>query len=155
MTHEQKIDILWDDNPVDISEEANFIWSIANKLRGTYMPDKYGDVIIPMTIIRRFECALAKTKADVVAKYKENPNYPAKGMYKISGYRFYNVSEFTLQELCNDADHIAENFKAYMQSFSNHIKDILNNLDMESHIKKMDEGGCLFNTVKAFSEAVC
>ena len=115
MTHEQKIDILWDDNPVDISEEANFIWSIANKLRGTYMPDKYGDVIIPMTIIRRFECALAKTKADVVAKYKENPNYPAKGMYKISGYRFHNVSEFTLPELCNDADHIAENFKAYMQ----------------------------------------
>lgn len=36
MAHEQKIDILWDDNPVDISEEANFIWSIANKLRGTY-----------------------------------------------------------------------------------------------------------------------
>lgn len=152
MTHEQKIDILWDDNPVDISEEANFIWSIANKLRGTYMPDKYGDVIIPMTIIRRFECALAKTKADVVAKYKENPNYPAKGMYKISGYRFYNVSEFTLEELCNDADHIAENFKAYIQGFSDHIKDILNNLDMEAHIKKMDEGGCLFNTVKAFSE---
>lgn len=152
MTHEQKIDILWDDNPVDISEEANFIWSIANKLRGTYMPDKYGDVIIPMTIIRRFECALAKTKADVVAKYKENPNYPAKGMYKISGYRFYNVSEFTLEELCNDADHIAENFKAYIQGFSDQIKDILNNLDMEAHIKKMDEGGCLFNTVKAFSE---
>lgn len=35
MTHEQKIDILWDDNLVDISEEANFIWSITNKLRGT------------------------------------------------------------------------------------------------------------------------
>ena len=44
---------LWDDNPVDITAEANFIWSIANKLRGSYMPDKYGDVIIPMTIIRR------------------------------------------------------------------------------------------------------
>lgn len=69
MTDIKKIDVLWDDNPVDISAEANFIWSIANKLRGTYMPDKYGDVIIPMTIIRRFECALAKTKADVVAKY--------------------------------------------------------------------------------------
>lgn len=40
MAHDQKIDVLWDDNPVDISEEANFIWSIANKLRGTYMPDK-------------------------------------------------------------------------------------------------------------------
>ena len=72
MTDIKKIDVLWDDNPVDISAEANFIWSIANKLRGTYMPDKYGDVIIPMTIIRRFECALAKTKAAVVAKYNEN-----------------------------------------------------------------------------------
>ena len=118
MTDIKKIDVLWDDNPVDISAEANFIWSIANKLRGTYMPDKYGDVIIPMTIIRRFECVLAKTRADVVAKYKENPNYPAKAMYRLSGYQFYNVSEFTLQELCNDADHIAENFKAYIQGFS-------------------------------------
>ena len=60
MTDIKKIDVLWDDNPVDISAEANFIWSIANKLRGTYMPDKYGDVIIPMTIIRRFECALGQ-----------------------------------------------------------------------------------------------
>lgn len=152
MLDNRKVDILWDDNPVDISAEANFIWSIANKLRGTYMPDKYGDVIIPMTIIRRFECALAKTKDAVVAKYKESPNYPAKAMYRISGYSFYNTSEFTLQELCNDADHIAENFKAYIQGFSTNIQDILNNLDIDTHIRKMDEGGCLFNTVKAFSE---
>lgn len=152
MTDVKKIDVLWDDNPVDITAEANFIWSIANKLRGTYMPDKYGDVIIPMTIIRRFECALAKTKADVVAKFKENPHYPVKAMYKLSGYQFYNVSEFTLQELCNDADHIADNFKAYIQGFSDNIKDILNNLDIETHIDKMSKDGCLFNTVKAFSE---
>ena len=146
------IDILWDDNPVDITSEANFIWSIANKLRGVYMPDKYGDVIIPMTIIRRFECALAKTKDAVVAKYKANPNYPAKAMYKLSGYSFYNTSEFTLQELCNDADHIAENFKAYLQGFSANIQDILNNLEIDAHIKKMNSEGCLFNVVKAFSE---
>ena len=58
----ETINLLWDDTPIDITAEANFIWSIANKLRGSYMPDKYGDVIIPMTIIRRFECALEKTK---------------------------------------------------------------------------------------------
>ena len=52
------IDMLWDESPVDVTAEANFIWSIANKLRGSYMPDKYGDVIIPMVIIRRFECTL-------------------------------------------------------------------------------------------------
>lgn len=61
MTNKRQIDALWDDNLVDVTSEANFIWSIANKLRGTYMPDKYGDVIIPMTI-RRFECALASYK---------------------------------------------------------------------------------------------
>lgn len=99
-----------------------------------------------------FECALAKTKADVVAKFKENPHYLVKAMYKLSGYQFYNVSEFSLQELCNDADHIADNFKAYIQGFSDNIKDILNNLDIETHIDKMSKGGCLFNTVKAFSE---
>lgn len=152
MAHDQKIDVLWDDNPVDISEEANFIWSIANKLRGTYMPDKYGDVIIPMTIIRRFECALEKTKAEVIAKYKEKPNYSPKAMYKISGYQFYNVSEYSLEELCNDADHMAANFKAYIEGFSDNVKEILHSLDIKDQIEKMDKGGCLLNTVKAFSE---
>ena len=52
------LNAIWDEAPVDITAEANFIWSIANKLRGSYMPDKYGDVIIPMVIIRRFEDAL-------------------------------------------------------------------------------------------------
>ena len=105
-----KFDTLWDDNPVDITAEANFIWSNANKLRGSYMPDKYGDVIIPMTIIRRFECALEATKAKVVETYQKNPAYPAKAMYKISGYQFYNTSEFDLRELCNDQDHIVANY---------------------------------------------
>lgn len=79
-------DLFWDDNPVDITNEANFIWSIANKLRGSFMPDHYGDVIIPMTILRRFECALEKTKDAVVEQYQKNPQYPAKAMYKISKY---------------------------------------------------------------------
>ncbi len=56
------LDAMTDDVSIDITQEANFIWSIANKLRGVYMPDKYGDVIIPMTVIRRFECVLEKTK---------------------------------------------------------------------------------------------
>ena len=55
-------DALWDESPIDVTPEVNFIWSIANKLRGSYMPDKYGDVIIPMTILRRLECALEPHK---------------------------------------------------------------------------------------------
>ena len=147
-----KIDVMWDDNPIDVTREVNFIWSIANKLRGPYKSDKYKDVIIPMTIIRRFECALEETKANVVAKFKENPNYPAKAMYKISGYQFYNTSEFTLKELINDPDHLAENFKDYINGFSSNIQDIFKNLDFDNEINKMDEHDRLLNIIIAFSE---
>lgn len=151
----QNIDVLWDDNPIDITSEANFIWSIANKLRGVYMPDKYGDVIIPMTIIRRLECALEPTKKAVVAQFEKNPAYPEKAMYRLSGFQFYNTSNFTLKELCNDADHIEENFKAYIAGFSSNVQSLLNDedtLNIGSHIKTMSKGGCLYTVVKAFSE---
>lgn len=144
--------MIWDETPVDITAEANFIWSIANKLRGSYMPDKYGDVIIPMVIIRRFECTLTDTKQAVVDKFKENPLYPYKAMCRIAGYQFYNTSEFDLKELCNDADHIASNFNAYIAGFSDNVQNILNELEMKKHIEKMDKDGCLYSVVKAFSE---
>ena len=151
----KNIDVLWDDNPVDITQEANFIWSIANKLRGVYMPDKYGDVVIPMTIVRRLECALEDTKDAVVKQFQQNPNYPYKAMCRISGYQFYNTSEFSLKELCNDPDHIEANFKAYIESFSPNVHSLLNDedtLNLGSHIKTMNKGGCLYTVVKAFSE---
>lgn len=125
MADKQIIDAMWDDSPVDVSTEVNFIWSIANKLRGPYRSDKYKDVIIPMTIIRRFECALAPTKQKVVDQFKANPNFPAKAMYRISGFQFYNTSEFDLAELVNDADLIAANFKSYLQGFSTNVLEIL------------------------------
>ena len=148
-----KIDVLWDDNPVDITSEANFIWSIANKLRGSYMPDKYGDVIIPMTIIRRFECALEPTKDEVLKYYKaNNGNVAYKKMRQLAGYQFYNTSEFSLKELCNDADHISANFTEYLNGYSANVQEIFRELNMDDHIKKMDKDGCLYSVVKAFSE---
>lgn len=146
------IDTLWDDNPVDVSTEVNFIWSIANKLRGTYQSDKYKDVIIPMVIIRRFECALADTKKDVVDTFKKNSNYPAKAMYRISKRQFYNTSEFTLAELVNDSDHIAANFRNYISGFSANVQDIIKSLDFDKQIEKMDKNNRLLSVVKAFSE---
>lgn len=144
--------MLWEETPVDVTAEANFIWSIANKLRGVYMPDKYGDVILPMTVIRRFECTLKDTKDAVVEQFKKNPTYPYKAMCSVSGYQFYNTSEFTLKELCNDPDHIAENFKSYISGFSQNVQDILAELEMNSHIDKMLKGGCLYPVVLAFSD---
>ena len=148
----EKIAAMWDESPVDVTGEVNFIWSIANKLRGPYHADKYKDVIIPMTIIRRFECALAATKDAVVATFKGDPNFPPKAMYRVSGYSFYNTSEFTLAELCNDQDHLADNFKNYIEGFSANVQDILGSLSFGNQIKKMDENNRLYSVVKAFSE---
>ena len=144
--------VFWDDSPVDVTQEANFIWSIANKLRGVYMPDKYGDVINPMTIIRRFECALEDTKLAVVEQFEKTPTYPKQAMYKLSGYQFYNTSRYSLRELCNDSENIASNLKQYIAGFSANVQDILNELEMPAQIEKMDKGGCLYSVVKAFSE---
>ena len=152
MADKKVIDAMWDDSPIDVSSEVNFILSIANKLRGTYQSDKYKDVILPMVIIRRFECALAPTKAKVLEQFKANPKYPAKAMYRISGYKFYNTSDYDLAELVNDSDHLAANFKSYIQGFSANIQDIIKSLDFDKQIDKMDKNTRLLSVVKAFSE---
>ena len=152
MPDKRIIDAMWDDSPVDVSTEVSFIWSIANKLRGTYQSDKYKDVIIPMTIIRRFECALAPTKRKVTDQFAANPKYPAKAMYRISGYQFYNTSEYDLAELINDSEHLAANFKLYIQSFSTNVQNIIRSLDFDKQIDKMDKNNRLLSVVKAFSE---
>lgn len=154
MTNSQNrhIDPMWDDKPLDVSQEVNFIWSIANKLRGPYQSDKYKDVIIPMTILRRFECALAPTKNKVVEQYKKNPNYPEKAMQRLSGYQFYNTSRFDLAELCNDSEHLAANLTAYIEGFSSNVQGIIRNLEFDRQIEKMDKHNRLYSVVKAFSE---
>lgn len=152
MTDNKILDTMWDENPIDVTQDANFIWSIANKLRGTYMPDKYGDVVIPMTILRRLECALESTKGKVIKAYKQNPSFPAKALYRISGFQFYNTSEYSLKELCNDPNHIADNFKNYINGFSTNVQDIFTELEINKHIDKMDKDGCLYTVVEAFSD---
>ena len=148
----QIIDPMWDDKPIDVSAEVNFIWAIANRLRGPYKSENYKDVIIPMTILRRFECALAPTKAKVVEQFQKNPNYPEKAMQHLSGYQFYNTSRFDLAELCNDSAHIAANLQAYIDSFSSNVSGIFNGLEFSNEIAKMDKSNRLYTVVKAFSE---
>lgn len=143
--------VIWDDTPIDVTEEVNLIWSIANKLRGPYQSDKYKNVIIPMTIIRRFECALEKTKSKVLDMVKANPNIPDKVLYKASGYSFYNKSRLSLSKLLDDSANIAENFSAYLQGFSQNVKDIIANLEFEKEIIKMDKHNRLYGVVDAFS----
>ncbi len=148
--------IVIDDSPVDVSTEVNFIWSIANKLRGTYQSDKYKDVIIPMTIIRRFECALSKTKDAVIKQVEDDEksgNQTPDLIYqKTAGYQFYNKSKYTLAELLNDSEKIKTNFESYIDGFSTNAQDIITNLEFKKQIEKMADNNRLFSVVQAFSE---
>lgn len=145
---------VWDDNPVDVSTEVNFIWSIANKLRGTYRSEKYKDVIIPMVILRRLECALIPTKAKVLDKIKDSPSLPEKILFNLTGYSFYNKSPYDLTKLLDDSDNIADNLRAYINGFSSNIQDIIKSLSFDDQIKKMNDDDCLFPVVQAFSELI-
>ena len=145
-------EVMLDDTSIDVSKEVALVWSIANSLRGAYTSDKYKDVIIPMVIIRRFECALADTKDTVVARYKANPTQPAAILETVSGYPFYNTSDYTLARLLNDSDSIADNFKSYIDGFSANVQSIISNLDFKKQIDKMDKNNRLYGVVKKFSE---
>ncbi|GHU99380.1 hypothetical protein FACS189483_08570 [Spirochaetia bacterium] len=148
----KRIEVMYDDTSINVSTEIAHIWSIANTLRGPYKSDKYKDVIIPMIIIRRLECALADTKTAVVAAFEKNPNTPVAVLKKKSGYSFYNTSRYTLAELLHDSKNIASNFESYIEGFSANIQDIINSLEFKKDIEKLDKNNRLLGVVKKFSE---
>ena len=73
-------------------------------------------------------------------------------MCRVSGYQFFNTSEYTLAELVNDPDHLAANFRNYIEGFSANVQDIIKSLDFDKQIDKMDKNNRLLSVVKAFSE---
>lgn len=145
-------EVMLDDTSINVSKEVDLVFSIANSLRGAYKSDKYKDVIIPMIIMRRFECALAKTKDVVVDAFEKKRDIPPQILEAIAGYKFYNTSRYTLAKLLNDADNIVTNFKSYIEGFSANVQSILRNLDFEKEIDKMDKNNRLLGVVRKFSE---
>lgn len=134
------------------AKEVKIVLQIANKLRGTYKPEEYGNVIIPMVIIRRFECALEDTRDDVVTQFKSNPNTPESVLQRKSGYQFYNTSEYSLKKLLDDGDNIKDNFEYYLNSFSKNVKGIVTDLKFFDHIQTLNKANKLYLIVKDFSE---
>ena len=141
-----------DETHIDVTKEVNLVLSIANSLRGAFEAEKYKDVIIPMVIIRRFECALEETKDKVISLFEQDPNKPSQFYEKVSGYPFFNTSNYTLKRLLDDSDNIESNFNSYIDGFSENVKNILNNLDTKNQIKKMNKNNRLYSVVEKFSE---
>lgn len=139
-------------NSVNISKEVGLIWSIANTLRGAYRADKYRDIIIPMFVIARLEAALKDTKEEVFKTYKKNPNTPKQVLESLSGYKYYNISQFTLKNLLDEPDNIKTNFEIYLEGYSERVQDILKSLKFNQEVENLAKSGRLYGVVKKFSE---
>ena len=138
----------------NISEKAALIWAIADKLTGVYKPHEYGEVILPLTVIRRFDCILADTKDAVVKKYEEVKSLPMQDILlrKAAGDRaFYNVSKFTFEKLVDDPDNIEENFRQYLKGFSENVREIIDKFKFDSHITTMANKNILYIVIKEFT----
>ena len=104
----------------NISEKAALIWAIADKLTGVYKPHEYGEVILPMTVIRRFDSILSDTKSDVLGKFESVKALPMRDVLlrKASNHAFYNTSKYDFEKLLGDPDNIEANFRDYLNGFS-------------------------------------
>ena len=137
----------------NISEKAALIWAIADKLTGVYKPHEYGEVILPLTVIRRFDCILADTKDAVLEKYEAVKNLPMRDVLlrNASGKAFYNTSKFTFERLLDDPDNIEANFRDYLNGFSENVQDILEKFKFNGQITTMANKGILYIVIKEFT----
>jgi type I restriction enzyme M protein len=134
---------------------ANFIWSICNLLRGPYKRNEYRKVILPLTVLRRFDCLLAPTKAQVLAAHpgiKTKPETVVRSLLEqITGRPFYNLSRLDLPKLLDDPNQLAPNLNAYINGFSRNVREIMERFAFDQQIARMAEKNLLYEVVKKFA----
>ena len=144
---------------INIQEKANLIWEIATHLVGLFKPHEYGKVILPMTVLKRFDDALAPTKDAVVQMAEKLNKMKVEGeardgiLCKTAGYPFYNTSKFDFRRLVSDPDNIDSNFEAYLQGFSANVLDIISNFKFADQVRTMSDGNVLFVVIQEFVSA--
>lgn len=135
-----------------MSTLGSFIWSIADQLRGPYRPNQYGNVILPLTILRRLDCILApdrETVRELAAKY-DNPNRLKVEVKKATGRTFYNTSNYSFANLLKDADGLADNLNDYIDRFSPEV-DVFDYFDFKKEIVALEKAELLREVVKSFA----
>ncbi len=138
----------------NVNEKANLIWAIADKLTGVYKPHEYGKVILPLTVIRRFDCILADTKQAVLNKHNSMPaDFPMRDNFlkKESGYEFYNTSKYTFESLLDDANNIEMNFRNYLNGFSENVRQIIEKFKFDNEIQTMADKNLLYIVIQEFT----
>lgn len=139
-----------------VNEKANLIWSIADKLTGVYKPHEYGLVILPFTVLKRFDQVLEDTKEKVVEQAKKLPLTFAQRdllLKETAKHNFYNTSSYNFKKLLDDPDNIEENLSNYINGYSKEAKDIIDKFDFEKQITKMSDKGILYSVIEEFNSA--
>jgi type I restriction enzyme M protein len=139
----------------NIKNHAAFIWSVADLLRGDYKPYEYGRVIMPLTVLRRLDCVLEPTKAEVLnryAKVKGSIDNIEPVLCAVSGEEFFNTSPLDFRKLLDDPTQIAGNLRAYIAGFSQAARDIIEKFDFDTQITKLDRANLLYLVVSKFAE---
>jgi len=136
-------------------QAVNFIWGICNLLRGPYKRNEYRKVILPLTVLRRFDCILEPTKELVLVELEKlkgkSENIVNAYLRTITGVPFYNVSKLTFKKLLDDPNQIAPNLNSYINAFSPNVRQIFEKLEFGLQIHKMNEKNLLFNVIKEFA----
>jgi len=137
-------------------ELANFIWSIADLLRGDYKQSEYGRVILPLTVLRRLDCVLEPTKQTVLDYLPQtktlSPEAAETVLKKKAKLSFYNKSKYDFQKLVADPNDIAVNLRNYINGFSKNARNILEHFNFDDHIERLDKSNLLYMIVKRFAE---
>jgi type I restriction enzyme M protein len=142
----------------DHNSFANLIWQIADLLRGPYRPPQYERVMLPMTVLRRFDCVLAETKAKVVAAHEKHKGGKLAGdaldttLNKVAGQRFHNHSPLDFEKLKGDPDNINKHLVSYIKGFSTNVQRIFEYFEFEAEIEKMHEANILYLVVSKFAD---
>jgi type I restriction enzyme M protein len=143
-------------SPETHSQIANFIWDICNLLRGPYKRNEYRKVILPLTVLRRFDCLLAPTKQGVLEQFKTIKTKPQSVinslLQKTTGYPFYNLSKLDFPRLLDDPNQLAQNLNGYISAFSPNVRSVMERFAFDQQIAKMAEKNILFEVIKAFCE---
>lgn len=137
-----------------VTEKASLIWSIADKLVGVYKPHEYGDAILPLTVLKRFDAVLMDTKEEVLKMAQKYPETFANRdliLKQTSKQKFYNVSQYDFKKLLDDPSNIEENLYNYINGFSDEVKDIIKNFDLNKQIEKMAGSGILYQVIDTFN----
>jgi type I restriction enzyme M protein len=141
---------------INFQDKVSFIWSIAEILRGPYKPEDYGKIVLPLAVLRRFDCVLESTKEEVLASTEKfaNMNEGAREpiLNRVAKQNFHNTSKYDFNKLLNDSDNIADNLRDYINGFSKVARDIMDHFDFDRQIDKLDQNDLLYLTIKRFSE---